>query len=161
MAYSIPFTGRSRRSAQEVLGLLFALGFAFFLSTPAAAHTDFSYQVAVDHALLRPAKAGDNALLKLRIQNRGTNIVHLLRVESPVTRGSRIIFDDGRRRSGSLDSVAIRPGEELDLASSHMWIELIDLMEPLIDGQHVPLRIVFAPAGWVEVTADVGAHHEH
>lgn len=161
MANSLPFTGSLRVPAPQVLGLLFALVFGFFFSAPAAAHTDFSDQVAVDHALLGPAKAGDNALLKLRIQNRGTSVIHLLRVESPVTSGSRIIFDDGRRRSGSLDSVAIRPGEELDLASSHMWIELLELTEPLVLGQHVSLRIVFAPAGWVEVTADVGAHHEH
>lgn len=161
MENSVPLTGRLTSTAPDIVGVLFALAFVLFFSAPVAAHTDFSYQVAVDHALLRPAKAGDNALLKLRIQNRGTSIIHLLRVESPITTGSRIIFDDGRRRSGSLESVAILPGEELDLASSHMWIELLELTEPLRDGQHVPLRLVFAFAGWVDVTADVGAHHEH
>lgn len=91
----------------------------------AEAHTDHASLVAVDHALLHPAKIGDNAILKLRIQNRSTQIIHLLRIETPVATGSRIVFDDGKGRVGFLDSLAIRPGDDLDLGSSHMWVELV------------------------------------
>lgn len=145
------------RAVVVAILLLFGLTTAQF----AQAHTDYESLVAVDHALLRPAKAGDSAVMKLRIQNRGTGVIHLIRVETPVATGSRIVFDDGRGSLGYLESLAIRPGEELDFASSHMWIELTGLKQPLVNGDHVELRIVFAPDGWVNVVADVGAHHDH
>lgn len=128
---------------------------------PAAAHTDAGFAVDVDHALLDPAKAGNTAIVRLRIHNNLTQAIRLLAVQTPVAEGSRMMIAAGHGRALPLDSLSVLPDESLDFATSHMWIELFGLKRPLTAGIHVPLRLLFGPDHWVDVMADVGAHHDH
>ncbi len=128
---------------------------------PAVAHTDASFAVDVDHALLEPAKTGNTAIVKLRIHNNMTQPIRLLAVETPVAEGSRMMIAAGAGRALPLDSLSVLPDESLNFATSHMWIELFGLKRSLTAGMHVPLRLLFGPDHWVDVVADVGAHHDH
>lgn len=128
---------------------------------PAAAHTDAGFAIDVDHALLEPAKTGNTAILKLRIHNNMTQAIRLHAVQTPVAEGSRMMIAAGGGRALPLDSLSMLPDESLDFATSHMWIELFGLKRPLTAGMHVPLRLLFGQDHWVDVVADVGAHHDH
>jgi copper(I)-binding protein len=124
------------------------------------AHTEFGPQIDVDHALIEP-RNGTSAVLKFSIHNNTGSIIHLLRVDTPVASGSRIMFNAGDGRQLQLDSLGVKPEQVLDFATSHMWVELTGLRETLRNGMHVPLRLIFNAGQWVDVIGDVGAHHDH
>lgn len=138
--------------------MLFVL--MLLLSPIARAHTEFGSQIDVDHALIE-ARDNMSGVLKFRIHNNTGSVIHLLRVETPIASGSRIMFDAGDGRQLQLDSLGVKPEQVLDFTTSHMWVELTGLRETLRNGMHVPLRLIFNAGQWVDITGDVGTHHDH
>ncbi|MEL3891711.1 copper chaperone PCu(A)C [Ferrovibrio sp. MS7] len=146
-----------RRHAAWAL-MLFVL--VLLLPPAVRAHTEFGPQIDVDHALIEP-RNGTSAVLKFSIHNNTGSIIHLLRVDTPIASGSRIMFNPGDGRQLQLDSLGVKPEQALDFATSHMWVELTGLRETLRNGVHVPLRLIFNAGQWVDVVGDVGPHHDH
>lgn len=138
--------------------MLFAI--VLLLPPVVRAHTEFGPQIDVDHALIEPRNS-TSAVLKFSIHNNTGSIIHLLRVDTPVAAGSRIMFNAGDGRQLQLDSLGVKPEQTLDFTTSHMWIELTGLREKLRNGMHVPLRLIFNDGKWVDVIGDVGTHHDH
>ncbi|MBP7065154.1 copper chaperone PCu(A)C [Ferrovibrio sp.] len=130
------------------------------LPTAVRAHTEFGLQINVDHVLIEP-RDGTSAILKFSIQNNTRSTIHLLRIETPVASGSRIMFNSGDGRQLQLDSLGVETEQNLNFGTSHMWVELTGLRETLRNGMHVPLRLIFNAGQWVDVVGDVGAHHDH
>jgi len=71
------------------------------------------------------------------------------------------MFNAGGGRQLQLDSLGVETEQNLNFATSHMWVELTGLRETLRNGMHVPLRLIFNAGQWVDVVGDVGAHHDH
>lgn len=139
---------------------LVLLALTLLLPTAIRAHTEFGPQVDVDHVLIEP-RDGTSAILKFSIYNNTGSIIHLLRVETSVASGSRIMFNAGGGRQLQLDSLGVETEQNLNFATSHMWVELTGLRMTLRNGMHIPLRLIFTSGQWVEVVGDVGPHHDH
>lgn len=152
---------KARRDRRHAAWSLLLLGLALLLPTTVRAHIDFGPQIDVDHALIQPKQDGSSAILKFNIHNNTGSVIHLLRVETPVASGSRIMFNAGDGRQLQLDSLGVKPEQTLEFATSHMWVELTGLRQELHNGMHVPMRLIFTSGQWVDVIGDVGPHHDH
>jgi len=71
------------------------------------------------------------------------------------------MFNAGGGRQLQLDSLGVETEQNLNFATSHMWVELTGLRMTLRNGMHIPLRLIFTSGQWVEVVGDVGPHHDH
>jgi len=113
------------------------------------------YGVSVEDASAQASGAGGNSVLKLRIVNEGTEPLIFLGVVSERITNSRILAktDDKTRRV--FESVRIPADEELDLISSHLVVELLDLKSPFRSGETVTLKLSF-PRG--DIPIDIHIH---
>ena len=60
-------------------------------------------------------------------------------MSSPGSSAARI----GNHEARTIDSVAVRAGSELDLTTSHMWIEIGPLARDVKAGDTIPIELVF------------------
>lgn len=108
--------------------------------------------LSVEDAIVTPSARGGTARVRLRIENFSGRSVALTGARSLRSRSAVIV----RRVRGSVtplkEPIFIVQNEELDLRSSHLWIELRNVKRKIGMGDDVPLELIF-DTGVVRVDA--------
>lgn len=130
---------------------------------PAYAHDTFtlgSLEIsgAFGRATLPNAPVGGGYLT---ITNAGTEDDVLIAATSPVasdvTLHSMTLEGDVMKMAELPGGIAVPAGETVILAPGGLHIMLMGLKAPLVEGEAVPLTLVFAKAGAIEITLVVGS----
>jgi periplasmic copper chaperone A len=157
-------------AAVAALGL--APSFAVAHTPPAVAHRASVAQTAVvaQHALaeqtalvvenawVRATPGTDIAAAYLTLRNVSATTVTVTGVESPIA-GHAMIHETkvegGQSKMRPHEQLVIAPGATVKLEPGGLHVMLHDLKQPLTVGQTVPLLILLAGGGSVQVTAAV------
>tara|TARA_R110002126_G_scaffold226044_2_gene370798 strand:- start:2130 stop:2693 length:564 start_codon:yes stop_codon:yes gene_type:complete len=115
--------------------------------------------ILVEEAVLEPAKKGENARLHFKITNLSTENVILQKVRATVAKSvevQMILDEEGYKR---VESLHILREEILNLQSSHIRIEFIDLLEDLEPNSKIEFKLVFNKFETFAI-ADVHSGHD-
>ncbi len=113
--------------------------------------------IQVDHVWSRVAVAGHEGVVYLTITDTGAPDA-LTGVATPVAAMAGLhetINDNGVMKMRPVASLPITPGKKLTLAPGGYHIMLMDLKQPLKEGDSFPVTLSFAKAGQVTATATV------
>lgn len=120
--------------------------FAFFaLIEPTAGDETFEpmSSVTVLGATATPATVGETSRLQFRLENFSSADLTLVGVTSKMAEAGAIVIADGVGGRSVAAQLLINEDETLDFETSHIWLELRDLKEPLKDGDTMPFELVF------------------
>jgi copper(I)-binding protein len=129
----------------RVTHLLICICF-ILVSMPAAIADDVRNDnsfVSVEAAHVLATKAGGTAQLQFKITNNGNESVNLTSVRSNLTQVSRITIFDPYQGRQVIDDLSVQRDETLDLASSHIRVELINLTKDIKPGSTIVFELVF------------------
>ena len=134
---------------------------ALALAAPAAAHQIPAGPLDIVHPWSRPAAAGMNGVIYLKVTNSSARPDVLLGVETPVA--ERVEMHQGSMAGGvmtmrKLTSVAIPAHGTATFAPGGDHLMLVKLKQPLVAGQMPPVTFVFQHAGRVKGTFMVMAN---
>jgi periplasmic copper chaperone A len=113
--------------------------------------------IQVDHVWSRAAMAGRTGVIYLTITDTGPADT-LTGVASPVAAMAGLhetVNDNGVMKMRPVASLPVTPGKPLTLAPGGYHIMLMDLKQPLKEGDSFPVTLSFAKAGQVTATATV------
>jgi copper(I)-binding protein len=130
------------------------------LATPVLAHSYKAGEIDIGHPWSRAAPAGVTGAGYLTLTNKGTTADRLLSARADIARAVEIhsnSMEGGVMRMRPVQAVDIAPGAEVKLAPGGFHIMLIGLKEALVQGNRVPLTLVFEKAGEVQVELAVEA----
>jgi copper(I)-binding protein len=157
-------------AAVTALGL--APSFAVAHTPPSVAHSGSVAQTAlvaqralaeqtalvVENAWVRATPGADIAAAYLTLRNVSATTVTVTGVESPIA-GHAMIHETkvegGQSKMRPHEQLVIAPGATVKLEPGGLHVMLHDLKQPLTVGQTVPLVILLAGGGSVQVTAAV------
>jgi copper(I)-binding protein len=143
---------------------------------PAQAHGFRVGDIEIDHPYALPTVAGvpHGAVYFRRLRNRGQRADRLVGASTPAAGAvefHRSTLDEAQvMRMRPADAIELPAGSELRLRHGGSWhLMLIDLKQPLIQGQRFPMRLRFEIAGeqdvvvWVQQPRrdDAQAGHRH
>lgn len=99
--------------------------------------------LVIEDAVVSVAPKGGTAVLEFRIENLSSRHVTLLDIRSKLA--GKVVMRVGKG-AGAEEStaLAIRQDETLDLRSSHIRVELRDLVRSIASGETVRFELVFA-----------------
>jgi len=99
--------------------------------------------VTIEDAIVWPAMKGETTRLEFRIDNAGPISLALIGISAPTGGEAELMLRgiDGLARDAP--QLSILAGEELDLRSSHIWVALRDLIEPLVEGDTLAFDLIF------------------
>ncbi len=117
--------------------------FAALASASADEPPDYHGQVSIEDVWVTPAKEGDRSILRLRIKNESQGHIHLLGATTPFAEDAQIVGRISDHETARLDSIGIRPEDDLDLTTGHLWIELAPLTREIRRGESIPVELVF------------------
>jgi periplasmic copper chaperone A len=128
--------------------------------SPLVAHAqDTATTIDVSHAWARAMPAGaKTGAAYLTIKNSGKEGDRLVGVSSPVAGMAQLhteINDNGVMKMRPLSGIDLKPGSTTVLKPGGMHIMLMDLKQPLKQGQSFPLTLDFAKSGKKEVQVSV------
>ena len=134
--------------------LLAAGGTCLGLARPAQACEFFSSHLRIWHPWTRATRVdADTAKLCMRFDE-VQRTDRLIGVETPVAGGVRLA-DVGAPATGDGLSLLIREGQALTLAEDGLYLELLDLQQPLQIGRSYALRLIFESAEPVNAMLNV------
>ena len=113
--------------------------------------------IRVDHVWSRAAMAGHQGAVYLTITDTGAPDM-LTGVATPVAGMAGLhesINDNGVMKMRPVTSLLVAPGKAVALAPGGYHIMLMDLKQPLKEGDSFPVTLSFAKSGQVTVTAIV------
>ena len=142
------------RPAVTILAVVLA---ALPAVAPAQHHGAAALEVAQPWARATPGDAPNGAAY-LTIVNHGHEMDRLVGVTSPVSRRVEMhthTMEGGMMRMRQVSAVEVHPGEPAVFRPGANHIMLIDLKEPLVEGESFPLTLTFDRAGPVETTVEV------
>jgi copper(I)-binding protein len=96
----------------------------------------------------------------ITIANQGAEPDRLMEVASPIAGRAEIhaqIVEDGIAKMRKANPLEIKAGETVALEPGGLHIMLMNLKQPLREGEHVPLTLVFERTGRVDLELEVGA----
>ena len=96
----------------------------------------------------------------MTIENKGKDADRLVSASSPVAGVVQIHemkMDGGMMKMREINGLDIKPGATVELKPSGYHVMLMDLKQPLKQGDSVPLTLRFEKAGTVEIKAAVGS----
>ncbi len=111
--------------------------------------------VSVEAAYVSATKIGGTAQLQFRITNNGNTSVNLTSVRSHLAQRSRITILDPYSGRQEISDLSVQRDETLDLASSHIRVELINLNADIESGSTIEFELVFRR---FSATADAHVH---
>jgi len=139
-----------------------------FLGLPARAHDYRAGDLHIDHPWSRAAGANANGVGYMSIRNHGTQPDRLVSASTPAARTVELhthIREGEVMRMRQVADIPLPAGQTVRLRPGGLHVMLIGLTEPLVQGTEVPLTLVFARAGEVQVMLAIeaagarGAHH--
>ena len=139
-----------------VIALLLAFGFV--ATAHAQATPTSSIEVTNVWARATPAAAKSGAAY-LTIVNKGASTDKLVAAESPVAGKVELhktVNDNGVMKMLPVDAVTVKPGAKVTFRPGGYHVMLIELKQPLKQGDSFPLALTFVKGGKIEVTAKVG-----
>lgn len=141
------------------------------VTVPATAHDYQLGDIEIGHPWTREtppsARVGSGYL---SLTNEGETADRLVGGESPIAGRVEIhtmtVNDEGVMQMRPLpDGVEIPAGESVELAPGGYHLMLMDLAEPIVEGEMIPLTLEFEHAGTIEVElaaeAIGGSGHDH
>ena len=129
---------------------------AALLIMPVAAVADMS-PINVDHAWSRAAMAGHQGVIYLTISDTGAPDT-LTSVATPVAEKADLhetINDQGVMKMRPVAALTVAPGKPLTLTPGGYHIMLMNLKQPLKEGDSFPVTLTFAKSGQVTTTVIV------
>ncbi len=129
---------------------------AAMIAMPLAAFAQQS-AIQVDHVWSRAAPAGHEGVVYLTITDTGPADT-LTGVTTPVAAMAELhetVNDNGVMKMRAITSLPVTPGKPVTLAPGGYHIMLMDLKQPLKEGDSFPVTLSFAKAGQVTATASV------
>lgn len=124
------------------------------LARPAQACDFFSSHMRIWHPWTRATRVdAETARLCMRFDE-VQKTDRLIGIETPVAGGARLAGTGAPEGRQGL-SLLIREGETLTLAEEGLYIELLDLQQPLQVGRSFPLRLIFQSAEPVNAMLNV------
>lgn len=108
----------------------------------------------VEEATVTPASIGSTAVGRFRLENLSGRTLMLKGAKARWAKTARIVIRGASGRVERISALTIKENEILDLRSSHLWVEFIDVKRPLQTGETIDFELVFA-AGVVPVSAHV------
>ena len=151
--HSLLALGLAPRLAAVFAAAIIAMPLAGFAQQAGAQQSG----IRIDHAWSRVALAGHEGVVYLTITATGAADT-LSAVTTPVaaTAGLHQSIDDhGVMKMRPVASLPIEPGKPVTLAPGGYHIMLMDLKQPLKEGDSFPATLSFAKAGQVTATATV------
>ena len=142
------------------------------LTVVADAHDYELKSLYVDHPFARATPPGARAAgAFLTVENRGTTPDRLIAASSPVAgivEVHEMAMDGGVMKMRAIPGIDIKAGSKVDLKPGGYHIMLMELKQPLKNGDRFPLTLTFEKAGkievsvWVEDMASKGnSEHKH
>lgn len=129
------------------------------LLVPAAAHEFSGGGVTVAHPWARATPGGSKiGVAFLEVKAAAGKSDRLIAASSPVAGSAEIhnhIMEGGIARMRRVDAIPIAGGKSVVLAPSGYHVMLVDLKQPLKEGDLLKLTLVFEKAGKIEVDATV------
>jgi copper(I)-binding protein len=113
--------------------------------------------IQIGHVWSRAALVGHEGVVYLTITETGTQDT-LTRVTTPVAAKAELhqsVDDQGIMKMRPVTALRIEPGKPVTLAPGGYHIMLMDLKQPLKQGDSFPVTLSFAKAGQVTATATV------
>src|SRR3546814_17823657 len=129
----------SIKSAPLLCLLLVALTSPLVAAGPVRADQlpDHHGRVTVENVWMTPANEAGQAILRLRILNETRSPMHLLGVATPLAKDAHLVGRISDHKTARLGSIGIRPGDALDLTTSHLWID----RKSVVEGKSVSVRV--------------------
>jgi periplasmic copper chaperone A len=163
LAQARPAAALSLLTSVAALGLLTSLAVA--QTTPAAQPTAATPTAAAaqttliaQNAWVRATPGADIAAAYLTLRNVSATTVTVTGVESPIAAHAMIHetkVEGGQSKMRPHEQLVLPPGATVKLEPGGLHVMLHDLKQPLTVGQSVPLVILLAGGGSVQVTAAV------
>jgi copper(I)-binding protein len=116
-------------------------------------------QVSVKDAWVRATVTGQNATGAF-MQLASASDTSLVAVSSPVAKVVEVhsmVHEGGVMKMRPLQSLPLPAGKPVDLAPGGYHVMLMDLVQPLKEGEKVPLTLTFADKSGKKTTQDVTA----
>lgn len=132
-----------------------AVAATLFAATAAVAQ---SGTITVENAWSRAAMAGRNGAVFLTIIDKGQSDT-LVSASSPVAEKVEVhefLMDQGVMKMREIKGLTVTPEKPVTLAPGGYHIMLMNLKQPLAEGDKIQLTLNFAKAGAVSTTAVVG-----
>jgi len=94
-------------------------------------------------AVATPAAVGEVSRLQFRLENFSSGDLTLVGVRSKKAASGAIMVADGNGGSTKALQLLVKQEESLDFETSHIWLVLSDLKQPLLEGGTLPFELVF------------------
>lgn len=126
-----------------LLVLLLLAIFSFTQTTMADDTTENALGLVVADAVVTPAKPGESARLRLKITNFGSESLSLRALHSDVAISTKMIMTTPGIGQHVVSDLTILRDETLDLASSHIRVELQDIQKEIKPGSNIEFALFF------------------
>lgn len=114
--------------------------------------------VYVEQAVATTAEVGGTTRVRFVLDNLSGNDVTLVGAEAPLATSGALVLHTGDGETRDVPIFLIKDQEVLDLSTSHIWIELRGLRQPLSDDDEFHFELIFRK-GAVAATAHVHTDH--
>ena len=142
------------------------------LAVVAHAHDYELKSLYIDHPFARATPAAARvAGAYLTVENKGTAPDRLIAASSPVagvTEIHEMTMDGGVMKMRAIPGIEIKAGAKVELKPGGYHVMLIELKQPLKNGDRFPLTLTFKKAGKIDVSVWVedmasrgGSEHKH
>ena len=137
--------------------LTMALGLA---TLPALAVDQFQLEtLRIDHPFARATPPGaKTGGVFFNVDNAGNTADRLVRASTPIAAAvalHQMVVDGGVMRMRAVPSVDVIPGGRLELTPSGYHLMLLDLKQPLKQGERFPLTLTFEHGGTILISVAV------
>ena len=127
--------------------------------SPVSAQSPSSPVIRIESAWARPTPPmAKTAAAYMTVTNTGTADDRLVSVSTPVAGEADVhttINDNGVMKMRPAGALELKPGAPVTLSPGGLHVMMMDLKQPLAEGQTFPLTLVFEKAGKVETTVHV------
>ncbi len=115
--------------------------------------------ILIEEVWARPApSAGGTTAVYFRITNTGSITDYLIAAQTPITGAVELhthIIDGDVMRMRMVPRVELPPGERVDFLPGGLHVMLIDLAQPLAEGDEFVLTLVFEASPDIELPVEV------
>jgi len=108
----------------------------------------------IEKAVLSPIKADGTSILRFLITNESSENLTIIGVTSPIHQNSKIRVQLNEGNYSQLDSILLPREEDLDMTSSHIVIQLTDVVRPIKKNENIDFTLVLT-SGEIPFTAHV------